>query len=169
MAKSMEIPEGKGLERATFGAGCFWGVEAVFRQVEGVVGTSVGFMGGKVENPTYMRVCGGDTGHTEVVEVIYDPAIVSYEKLLDIFFENHDPTTSDRQGPDVGRQYRSVIFYHSDDQKKAAESRVAVLNRSGNYPSGIVTAIEPAAKFYLAEEYHQQYYEKCGQGYCVRR
>ena len=164
----MTDKNGKDVEKATFGAGCFWGVEAVFRNTKGVVDTSVGYMGGNVKNPTYKLVCGGDTGHTEVVEVMYDPQIVSYDRLLDIFFENHDPTTMNRQGPDIGRQYRSVIFYHSPAQKEAAEAKIAALDRSGRFRGKIVTAVEPVAEYYKAEQYHQQYYEKCGGGSCHR-
>jgi len=158
----------RNVEKATFGAGCFWGVEVLFRSTKGVVDTSVGYMGGNVKNPTYKLVCGGDTGHTEVVEVIYDPQIVSYDRLLDIFFENHDPTTMNRQGPDIGRQYRSVIFYHSPMQKEAAEAKIVALDRSGRFRGKIVTAVEPVAEYYKAEKYHQQYYEKCGGGSCHR-
>ncbi|MDD1716854.1 MAG: peptide-methionine (S)-S-oxide reductase MsrA [Methanoregulaceae archaeon] len=164
----MTDKNGKDVEKATFGAGCFWGVEAIFRSTKGVVDTSVGYMGGNVKNPTYKLVCGGDTGHTEVVEVMYDPQIVSYDRLLDIFFENHDPTTMNRQGPDIGRQYRSVIFYHSPAQKEAAEAKIAALDRSGRFRGKIVTAVEPVAEYYKAEQYHQQYYEKCGGGSCHR-
>jgi peptide-methionine (S)-S-oxide reductase len=155
-------------EKATFGAGCFWGVEALFRSVRGVVETSVGFMGGIVKDPSYRMVCGGDTGHTEVVGVTFDPGVVSYDRLLDIFFENHDPTTPDRQGPDVGRQYRSVIFYHSPGQKAAAEKKIAELMSTHRFRAKIVTAVEPVSEYYEAEEYHQQYYEKCGKGSCRR-
>ena len=164
----MTDENGKRLEKATFGAGCFWGVESVFRSIRGVVDTSVGYSGGSVKNPTYKMVCGGDTGHTEVVEIIFDPGVVSYDRLLDIFFENHDPTTPDRQGPDIGRQYRSVIFYHSPEQKAVAEAKIIALGRSGRFRNKIVTAVEPAPDYYKAEEYHQQYYEKCGGGSCHR-
>jgi len=153
--------------QATFGAGCFWGVEAAFRKLAGVVETAVGYMGGSVENPTYEQVCTDTTGHAEVVQVTYDPDRVPYEKLLETFWESHDPTQLDRQGPDVGTQYRSVIFYHSDQQQQAAERSKA--ERSAQTPSGrpIVTRIEPARSFYRAEEYHQQYLEKRGLGSCL--
>jgi peptide-methionine (S)-S-oxide reductase len=147
---------------ATFGAGCFWGVEAAFRRVPGVIDAAVGYMGGTLANPTYQDVCTDRTGHAEVVQVEYDPARVSYEDLLDVFFTIHDPTTLNRQGPDVGTQYRSVIFYHTPQQRDAAEAFKDQLQRSGRFRRPIVTAIEPAATFYRAEEYHQRYYEKHG-------
>ncbi len=158
----------KNVRTASFGAGCFWGVEAVFRQVKGVVETAVGFMGGTVKNPTYHRVCEGDTGHTEVVQVTYDPAVVSYDALLDVFFANHDPTTPGRQGPDFGQQYRSVIFFHYPEQKNVAEAKITALEASGRFRNRIVTAVEPAEEFYRAEEYHQRYYEKSGRAGCGR-
>jgi peptide-methionine (S)-S-oxide reductase len=154
-------------EKATFGAGCFWGVEAVFRQTAGVKDAVVGYAGGKTENPTYEDVCSDETGHAEVVEVIFDPAAVSYEALLDVFWRNHDPTTRNRQGPDVGSQYRSVIFYHSPEQKAAAETKLAELEKSGRFRRPIVTQIEPAPPFYRAEEYHQQYLAKHGRTHCA--
>jgi len=154
-------------QKATFGAGCFWGVEAAFRQVKGVVSTSVGYMGGSLEDPTYDDVCSGETGHTEVVEVIYDPSKVSYEKLLNVFWEIHDPTTLNRQGPDISTQYRSVIFYHTPEQKAAARASKEKRERSGTYKRPIVTEITPASTFYRAEEYHQQYLEKRGLAYCT--
>jgi peptide-methionine (S)-S-oxide reductase len=153
--------EGQDLERATFGGGCFWGVEAGFHRVKGVVATAVGFMGGHDPDPTYMEVCEEDTGHTEVVQVIY------YEQLVGIFFDIHDPTTLEKQGPDVGRQYRSVIFYHTLEQKTAAEKALARFQTSGRFRNRITTAIEPASEFYIAEEYHQQFFEKCGRNYCA--
>jgi peptide-methionine (S)-S-oxide reductase len=153
-------------ERATFGAGCFWGVEAAFRQVEGVVATAVGFSGGGLENPSYQDVCTGTTGHAEVVQVDYDPERVSYEDLLTVFWENHDPTTLNRQGPDIGTQYRSVVFYHSPEQKEAAQSSKEKLGQSGRYQDPIVTTVEPASTFYKAEDYHQQYLEKRGLATC---
>jgi peptide-methionine (S)-S-oxide reductase len=152
--------------KATFGAGCFWGVEAAFRKVKGVVSTAVGYMGGTLENPTYEDVCTDRTGHAEVVEILYDPARVSYEDLLDIFWKFHDPTTMNRQGPDYGTQYRSVIFYHTPEQDAAARKSKDILQQSGEYKRDIVTKIEPAAKFWRAEEYHQQYYEKTGRASC---
>lgn len=153
--------------QATFGAGCFWGVEATFRNVDGVTDTAVGYMGGHVDNPSYKDVCSGETGHAEVVRVDYDPDVVSYERLLDVFWEVHDPTQLNRQGPDVGSQYRSVIFYHTDEQRQAAERSKADLARSGRFGREIVTAIEPADAFWQAEDYHQQYLEKRGLAHCA--
>jgi peptide-methionine (S)-S-oxide reductase len=154
-------------EKATFGAGCFWGVESTFRAIEGVSDAAVGYAGGNLENPTYEDVCMDDTGHAEVVEVEFDPAIVSYQKLLDVFWASHNPTQLNRQGPDVGRQYRSVIFYHSPEQRAAAEASKAALEKSGKFRSPVVTQIEPMPKFYRAEEYHQRYLEKRGQSHCA--
>jgi peptide-methionine (S)-S-oxide reductase len=154
------------MEKATFGAGCFWGVEAAFRQVNGVTATTVGYAGGTTENPTYSDVCSGRTGHAEVVEVEFDPAVVSYEELLKVFWENHDPTTLNRQGPDVGEQYRSAIFYHTPEQEQAARASKAALEQSGTYRRAIVTEITPAPTFYRAEDYHQQYFEKRGISHC---
>ena len=151
---------------ATFGAGCFWGVEAAYRQVPGVVSTRVGYLGGTMENPTYRDVCSGSTGHAEVVEVTYDPSRLSYDDLLTVFWENHDPTTLNRQGPDVGVQYRSAIFYHDDEQRKAAEASKEERDKSGRYHRPIVTEITPASTFYEAEDYHQQYLEKRGLANC---
>jgi peptide-methionine (S)-S-oxide reductase len=151
---------------ATFGAGCFWGVEAAYRQLPGVLSTRVGYLGGTMENPTYRDVCSGRTGHAEVVEVTYDPARLSYDDLLTVFWENHDPTTLNRQGPDVGEQYRSAIFYHDDEQKAAAEASKAERDKSGRYRRPIVTEITPASAFYEAEDYHQQYLEKRGLASC---
>ncbi len=153
-------------QKATFGAGCFWQVEAVFRQVRGVVATQVGYMGGTLEDPEYYDVCTGMTGHAEVVEVEYDPTRVSYEELLDVFWNNHDPTTRNRQGPDVGTQYRSVIFYHTPEQQAAAIASKEQLERAGRLSRPIVTEIVPAATFNRAEEYHQQYLEKRGLASC---
>jgi peptide-methionine (S)-S-oxide reductase len=154
------------LEKATFGAGCFWGVEAAFRQVDGVASTAVGFMGGTLANPTYRDVCTDGTGHAEVVEVTYDPARVSYGDLLRVFWENHDPTTLNRQGPDVGSQYRSVIFFHSPEQEAAAKASKEKLEKSRAYRRPIVTEIVPAGEFWKAEDYHQQYLEKRGLAHC---
>ena len=154
------------MQKAAFGAGCFWGVEATFRQVPGVVSTAVGYMGGSLVNPTYKDVCTDRTGHAEVVEVVYDPAKVSYDALLKVFWENHDPTTLNRQGPDVGAQYRSAIFIHSPEQEAAAKASKDVLERSGAYKRPIVTEITPATEFWRAEEYHQQYLEKRGLAQC---
>jgi peptide-methionine (S)-S-oxide reductase len=154
-------------DKATFGAGCFWGVEATFRAVPGVIDAAVGYAGGKTENPTYQDVCSHTTGHAEVVQVEFDPAIVSYEKLLDVFWSNHNPTTLNRQGPDVGDQYRSVIFYHSPEQQATAEASKAQLNQSGRFKNPIVTFIQPAPAFYRAEDYHQRYLEKHGRSHCA--
>ena len=151
---------------ATFGAGCFWGVEAAYRQIPGVLSTRVGYLGGTMENPTYRDVCSGRTGHAEVVEVKYDPSRLTYDDLLTVFWENHDPTTLNRQGPDVGEQYRSAIFYHDDEQKAAAEASKEERDRSGKYRRPIVTEITPASAFYEAEDYHQQYLEKRGLASC---
>lgn len=153
-------------KKATFGAGCFWGVEAAFRQVPGVTATAVGYLGGTLKDPTYEDVCGHGTGHAEVVEVQYDPAQASYESLLELFWEMHDPTTLNRQGPDVGDQYRSAIFTHDAEQKTAAEASKAKLNASGVHKKPIVTEITPASTFYAAEDYHQQYLEKRGLASC---
>jgi len=153
-------------DKATFGAGCFWGVEETFRQTKGVVATAVGYMGGSMQNPTYQDVCTDRTGHAEVVEVEYDPAQVSYDQLLDIFWANHDPTTLNRQGPDWGAQYRSAIFYHTPEQRAAAEASKAKQQASGRFRRPIVTEITPAATFWRAEEYHQQYLAKRGQTQC---
>jgi peptide-methionine (S)-S-oxide reductase len=150
------------LERAMFGAGCFWGVEAAFRKVQGVKETAVGYSGGHTANPSYEEVCSGTTGHTEVVQVLFDPGEISYEELLDIFWECHDPTEVNRQGPDVGWQYRSVIFYYTPEQKAAAQASKAQRDASGAYRRPVATAIEPAKAFYRAEDYHQQYLEKRG-------
>lgn len=151
---------------ATFGAGCFWGVEATFRETPGVTQTAVGYEGGQMVNPTYQDVCTDRTGHAEVVEVEYDPEKVSYDSLLTIFFENHDPTTLNRQGPDHGAQYRSAIFYHTPEQKEAAETVKSALDARGAFKRPIVTQIVPAQTFYRAEEYHQQYLEKRGLSTC---
>lgn len=148
------------METATFGAGCFWGVEETFRTQKGVTETAVGYMGGTLENPTYEQVCSAKTGHAEVVQIVFDPAQISYEALLDIFWDNHDPTTKDRQGPDVGTQYRSVIFYHSPEQQKIAEESKEKIEQSGQFPRPVVTQIVPATPFYRAEDYHQRYLEK---------
>jgi peptide-methionine (S)-S-oxide reductase len=155
------------MEKATFGAGCFWGVEAAFRQVKGVLSTAVGYSGGHLENPTYKAVCSGRTGHAEVVQVEYDPAQVSYNDILKVFWENHDPTTLNRQGPDVGAQYRSAIFFHSPEQEAAAKASKEQMQ--SRYKNRIVTEIEPASEFYRAEEYHQQYLEKRGLAHCSIR
>lgn len=154
------------MEKATFGAGCFWGVEATFRAMNGVTSAISGYAGGTTENPTYQEVCSGRTGHAEVVQVEFDPAVATYGQLLDVFWANHDPTTLNRQGPDVGTQYRSVIFFHSPEQKLAAEASRMVMEQSGKFRRPIVTQIEPAPAFYAAEDYHQRYLEKRGMTHC---
>ena len=154
------------LEKATFGAGCFWGVELAFRQVPGVYEAVAGYLGGTLPNPTYQDVCTGRTGHAEVVEVSYDPAKVSYEDLLNVFWTSHDPTTLNRQGPDRGTQYRSAIFYHGESQKTAAAAAKDRWSKSGKFSSPIVTEVTPASTFYRAEEYHQRYLEKHGLASC---
>jgi peptide-methionine (S)-S-oxide reductase len=156
-------------KKATFGAGCFWGVEAAFGKVDGVVSTAAGYMGGFVKNPTYRQVCSGETGHTEVVQVVYDPAVTGYRVLLALFWSIHDPTQLNRQGPDIGTNYRSVIFYHDEEQAALARASKETIETSGMFGfKKIVTAILPASEFYRAEEYHQQYYRKhdgkCGCG-----
>ena len=157
------------VQQATFGAGCFWGVEEVFRTVDGVLSTATGYMGGSIRNPTYERVCTGETGHTEVVQVTFDPARISYQQLLDIFWSIHDPTQLNRQGPDIGLNYRSVIFYHNAEQATIARQSKDAIGHSGRFGSGpIVTQILPAGEFYRAEEYHQQYFAKQGGGSCHR-
>jgi peptide-methionine (S)-S-oxide reductase len=150
---------------ATFGAGCFWGVEAAFRQLEGVTGTRVGYAGGRLDNPTYEDVCSHTTGHAEVVEVTYEPEQVAYEQLLDVFWRKHDPTQLNRQGWDIGDQYRSVVFFHDEEQRDAAERSKE--REQPRYRKPIVTLIEPAPTFYEAEDYHQQYLEKRGRSSCT--
>jgi peptide-methionine (S)-S-oxide reductase len=152
------------METATFGAGCFWGIEATFQKIKGVIKTTVGYMGGNLKNPTYEQVCTDKTGHAEVIQMIYNPEQINYEKLLEIFWEIHDPTQLNRQGPDIGIQYRSVIFYHNEKQKKLAEE--SKNKQQKNYNKKIVTEITPAIKFYPAEEYHQKYLEKQGLSSC---
>jgi len=154
------------MEKATFAAGCFWGIEAAFRQVKGVLSTAVGYTGGTTENPTYRDVCTHRTGHAEAVLVEFDPSVVPYDELLDVFWSIHDPTTLNRQGPDFGSQYRSAIFYHNEEQKAAAVASKERLEKSGKYRNSIVTEITPASEFYMAEEYHQQYLEKRGLASC---
>jgi len=143
-------------EIAVLGGGCFWCLEAVFDRLKGVTAVESGYMGGRIENPTYRQVCGGDTGHVEVVRVTFDPTQITFDGLLDVFFGIHDPTTPDRQGNDVGEQYRSVIFYTSEAQKRAAEEKIRAL--TGHFPAPIVTGVEKAGKFYVAEDYHQEYF-----------
>jgi peptide-methionine (S)-S-oxide reductase len=154
-------------EKATFGAGCFWGVEETFRNLKGVMVTAVGYAGGTKDRPTYEDVCSDQTGHAEVVELEFDSDQIRYEQLLDVFWSNHNPTTLNRQGPDVGTQYRSVVFYHSPEQKAAAEAAKAKLDKSGRFPRPVVTQIEPAPTFWRAEDYHQQYLAKRGQSHCA--
>ena len=154
------------MEKATFGAGCFWGVEATFRRLAGVQSTAVGYAGGKLDHPTYEDVCTDRTGHAEVVEVTFDPKVISYHDLLEVFWNNHNPTTLNRQGPDVGNQYRSAIFFHSPEQEVAARASMEALEKAHRYSKPIVTQIVPAVEFYPAEDYHQQYLEKRGLASC---
>lgn len=154
------------MEKATFAAGCFWGVEAAFRRVPGVVDASVGYTGGAARNPTYENVCGGATGHAEAVEVTFDPERVSFEELLDVFWDTHDPTTLNRQGPDVGDQYRSAIFTHGEEQARAARESKARLEASGRFKRPVVTEIAAVGTFWPAEDYHQRYLEKRGLATC---
>jgi peptide-methionine (S)-S-oxide reductase len=154
------------MSKASFAAGCFWGVEAAFRQVPGVLATAVGYEGGTTENPTYEEVCRKNTGHAETVEVDFDPKRVPYDRLLEVFWENHDPTTLNRQGPDVGEQYRSAIFFHDPEQEREARASKEKLEKSGRYRRPVVTEITPASRFWRAEDYHQQYLEKRGLATC---
>lgn len=154
------------VEKATFGAGCFWGVEAAFRCLQGVTGTAVGYAGGHTANPTYKEVCTDRTGHAEVVQVEFDPTLIAYERLLEVFWAEHDPTQVNRQGPDVGGQYRTAIFYHTPEQQATATASKAALDHSGRYRRPIATTIEAAPTFYAAEDYHQQYLEKRGLASC---
>jgi peptide-methionine (S)-S-oxide reductase len=154
------------MKKATFGAGCFWGIEMAFSQNAGVTQTAVGYAGGKLPDPTYEMVCTGQSGHTEVVEVEYDPSEIEYEALLELFWSIHDPTTLNRQGPDIGTQYRSAIYFHDAEQESAAKTSMEKLQQSGRFPSNIVTEITAAPKFYPAEEYHQKYLEKRGMKNC---
>ncbi len=150
------------MEKATFGAGCFWGVEVAFRRLEGVKETAVGYLGGTLKDPTYQDICGGQTGHAEVVEVTFDPALIDYQALLDLFWACHDPTTLNRQGPDIGSQYRSAIFFHGPNQKAQAEASITAHTMAARYPVPIVTEVTAASVFYIAEDYHQQYLKKRG-------
>lgn len=162
----MTIDKSK-LDTATFGAGCFWCVEAVFQRLKGVEKVISGYSGGSVKNPSYKQVCEGNTGHAEVCRIFYDPAVVSFTELLEVFWKTHDPTTLNRQGNDVGTQYRSVVFYHNEEQKKLAEHYKKELDSSGIFPDKIVTEISPAQEFYVAEDYHQNYFDENGnQPYC---
>lgn len=165
------VPQAQGepvskTEKAVFAAGCFWGVEKVFGALSGVASTQVGYTGGTTQNPTYEQVCAGRTGHAEAVEVTFDPAVISYDELLEVFFRHHNPTTPDRQGNDVGTQYRSAVFYHSPEQKKAAWAALQALEKAKLFRDGIVTEVSPALEFYRAEEYHQKYLKKNPFGYC---
>lgn len=163
VGENLMTGDGETQRTATFGAGCFWGVEAAFRRVRGVTGTAAGYMGGTIRNPSYEQVCTGQTGHAEVVQVTFDPSVVSYEDLLSLFWSIHDPTRLNRQGPDTGTNYRSVIFYHDPEQGRLARKSKEELQVSGRFGFGrIVTAIQPASEFWRAEEYHQQYSEKHG-------
>jgi peptide-methionine (S)-S-oxide reductase len=155
------------LEKATFAAGCFWGVEAAFRQIPGVVATRVGYTGGHTDDPTYERVCSHTTGHAEAVEVTFDPERVSYEQLLDVFWTNHNPTTKNRQGLDIGDQYRSAVFFHSPEQQEAAERTKEAVQAKLHWPKKVATEIVPAPEFHEAEDYHQQYHEKRGRSSCT--
>ena len=154
------------MEKATFGAGCFWGIEAAFQQLPGVTETAVGYMGGSLDNPTYQDVCTDETGHAEVVQVTYDPAKISYDQLLDTFWRIHDPTQRNRQGPDVGTQYRTAIFFHTPEQERAALAAKKKMEAAGQLRRPIVTEIVPASTFWRAEEYHQKYLEKRGLTHC---
>lgn len=155
------------IETASFGAGCFWGVEARFRELEGVIDAAVGYMGGHTENPSYQDVCAGSTGHAEVVQLTFDPGTISYDTLLDEFFSMHNPTTLNRQGPDRGTQYRSAVFFHSKDQERMALKKIDALGNSGKWREPIVTQLETAGAFWRAEEYHQRYLEKNGSAHCA--
>jgi peptide-methionine (S)-S-oxide reductase len=154
-------------DTATLGAGCFWCIEAIFQDLKGVQSVKSGYTGGKIKNPTYKEVCSGLTGHAEVAQIVYDPSVVSFDEILEVFWQTHDPTTLNRQGADVGTQYRSAVFYHNDEQKKLAEDYKQKLNDAKVFDSPIVTEISPLAEFYVAEDYHQNYYNENGeQGYC---
>ena len=153
-------------EKATFGAGCFWGVEATFRAIPGVIDAPVGYTGGTKDNPTYREVCSGTTGHAEAVEVTFDPSVVTFEELLDVFWNSHDPTTLNRQGPDRGTQYRSAVFFHTPEQQHAALASKQALDASGKYGDPVVTEVTQASTFWRAEEYHQRYFEKQGISHC---
>jgi peptide-methionine (S)-S-oxide reductase len=154
------------MEKATFAAGCFWGVEEAFRSLDGVISTAAGYSGGTMQDPAYEDVCTGETGHAEAVEIEFDPATVSYAELLDIFWSIHDPTTLNRQGPDMGTQYRSAVFFHTEEQERLARESKAGLENSGRCMDSVVTEITPASTFYRAEEYHQRYLEKRGRAGC---
>jgi peptide-methionine (S)-S-oxide reductase len=162
-----ETLKSKNMEKATFGAGCFWCVEAVFQELNGVLKVESGYTGGQIKNPTYREVCSGRTGHAEVIQITYDPAVISFDELLEVFWKTHDPTTLNRQGADQGTQYRSAVFYHNDEQKKKAEEYKKALDSSGAYTNPVVTEISPATEFYAAENYHQNYFkDNPDQPYC---
>ena len=166
MIAGLVLAEEGAMEKATFAAGCFWGVESAFRTIDGVIDAQSGYMGGRTETPTYKEVCSGQTGHAEAVEITFNPAIVSYAELVELFWRVHNPTQVNRQGPDFGTQYRSAIFFHSLEQKATAEKSKVALEASGKYKKPISTQIVPAATFYRAEEYHQRYFEKTGRAAC---
>jgi peptide-methionine (S)-S-oxide reductase len=153
-------------QTASFAAGCFWGIEARFREVEGVLDAISGYMGGHTLNPTYQDICRGDTGHAEAVQVVFNDEQVSYRELLDLFFDLHNPTTLNRQGPDFGSQYRSAVFWHDDAQRVTVEQKISEVNASGKWPDPVVTQLAKAPEFWRAEEYHQRYFEKNGAGFC---
>ena len=153
-------------QTASFAAGCFWGVEARFREIEGVLDAVSGYMGGHTQNPSYQDICRGDSGHAEAVQVTFDDKQVSYGQLLDLFFGLHNPTTLNRQGPDFGSQYRSAVFWHDDEQRAAAGQKISEVNASGKWPDPVVTQLAKAPEFWRAEEYHQRYFEKHGAGFC---
>lgn len=164
---NLSLPAGVQADTATFGTGCFWCTEAIFQQLDGVLKVSSGYSGGHVESPTYKQVCEGNTGHAEVIQIVYDPSAITFDELLEAFWQSHDPTTLNRQGNDVGPQYRSVIFYHNDEQKTKAEKYKAELDKSKAFDNPIVTEISPFSTFYVAENYHQDYYNNNGsQPYC---
>ncbi len=154
-------------KKAVFAAGCFWGVESTFQQLDGVNSTTVGYTGGKVKNPSYELVCTGLTGHAEAVEVEYNPSVISFSELVDVFFKLHDPTTMNRQGPDIGTQYRSAAYFSNEDEKGIIEEKINNLNESGDFTSRVVTEVEPVENFYDAEDYHQDYYKKRGIDGCA--
>ena len=164
---SVSHPEAANTDTATFGTGCFWCTEALFQQLDGVISATSGYSGGHVENPTYKEVCEGTTGHAEVIQIVYDPKKITFDDLLEAFWQSHDPTSLNRQGNDVGPQYRSVIFYHNQEQKEKAEKYKAELDKAKAFDKPIVTEISPYSKFYVAENYHQEYYDNNGkQPYC---
>jgi peptide-methionine (S)-S-oxide reductase len=158
MMHNVKVPAGTKTETSTLANGCFWCTEAVFQELKGVIGVISGYMGGTVVNPTYEEVCTGTTGHAECLQIVFDPTVITFDELLQAFFQSHDPTTLNRQGNDVGTQYRSAIFYHTEEQREKSEHYIARLNKEGAYPNPIVTEITPAGPFYPAEDYHQDYY-----------